>query len=515
MFQGTRGQFWGDVALVASGLVLVGALLFRHGNFFHDDAFISLRYAVNLAETGRPHWNPGEWVEGYTSLLHIASTTLPIKLGVDPVLAVRLVNFVAALATVILVVVASRMAGLTRLVDRLPVVVTFAALPCVALWVLGGLEAIMATALLFGGLVCLQADLRAPGLRNLVLAALLFSLAILTRLDTAVFIAGSGLAVLLVRPGTFLQRVIAAAIVAGVPAAVSVVQILVRLRLYGEVFPLTFYAKTDLPLALRMENGLFYLIVSNINAPIILIAVALALHSVLSGRIRPAVVLLALPIVFHALYLLWAGGDHMPAGRMLLPMVPAATLLMAVTAGGFAQDRRGVVLWSAAALSLVLAAVRPAQQMDAAAFVGGIVGRHISEQWPQDITIALNTAGSTPFFARQNRTFIDMLGLNDPVIAKRENVPLVTPRQDWPGHSKGDGAYVLGRKPDRIILGPAEGVEAADAWFLSGYEIANDPEFARCYQMSLEEIPYDAETASRGPARRNPLQLTYYHRVCD
>ena len=36
-----------------------------------------------------------------------------------------------------------------------------------------------------------------------------------------------------------------------------------------------------------------------------------------------------------------------------------------------------------------------------------------------------------------------MLGLNDPVIAKREEIPVVAKMQILPGHAKGDGAYVL------------------------------------------------------------------------
>ena len=35
------------------------AMLFKHRLFFHDDAFISLRYARNLAEHGQITWNLG------------------------------------------------------------------------------------------------------------------------------------------------------------------------------------------------------------------------------------------------------------------------------------------------------------------------------------------------------------------------------------------------------------------------------------------------------------------------
>ena len=64
---------WGwDLAVLLVGVVVIAALLQKNHRFFHDDAFISLRYARNLAETGLAQWNPGEWVEGYTSFLHVA-----------------------------------------------------------------------------------------------------------------------------------------------------------------------------------------------------------------------------------------------------------------------------------------------------------------------------------------------------------------------------------------------------------------------------------------------------------
>jgi hypothetical protein len=63
MDRGAAGAGWAALA-VALPLVVLGVLLWRHGAFVHDDVFITLRYARNLAETGLPQWNPGEWTEG-------------------------------------------------------------------------------------------------------------------------------------------------------------------------------------------------------------------------------------------------------------------------------------------------------------------------------------------------------------------------------------------------------------------------------------------------------------------
>ena len=59
----TSGRQW-DWAGIALALLVFGWLLWSNRLFFHDDAYISLRYARNLAEHGELAWNLGERVEG-------------------------------------------------------------------------------------------------------------------------------------------------------------------------------------------------------------------------------------------------------------------------------------------------------------------------------------------------------------------------------------------------------------------------------------------------------------------
>ena len=137
--------------------------------------------------------------------------------------------------------------------------------------------------------------------------------------------------------------------------------------------------------------------------------------------------------------------------------------------------------------------MRDARHIDRAAIVGRDVGMWIQQNLPAHSTIALNTAGSTPFYAPQHR-FIDMLGLNDSYIAHRQIKERRTWMQQFPGHGKGDGQYVLKRKPDYIILGPAQGlpsnpefVDSQDViWFLSDLELTENDEFHKNYQLRKE-----------------------------
>ena len=97
-----------------------------------------------------------------------------------------------------------------------------------------------------------------------------------------------------------------------------------------------------------------------------------------------------------------------------------------------------------------------ARQADPAGATGKKIGTYISTHFPDDSLIATNSAGAVAFFAPQKQ-FIDMLGLNDRQIAKRENVPMLTYWQQFPGHSKGDGRYVISRNQITSFWGRLRG----------------------------------------------------------
>ena len=55
---------------------------FQYRLFFHDDAYISLRYWLNFSNGQGLVWNPGETVEGYTNFLFLALTGLISEIGI-------------------------------------------------------------------------------------------------------------------------------------------------------------------------------------------------------------------------------------------------------------------------------------------------------------------------------------------------------------------------------------------------------------------------------------------------
>ncbi len=501
-----RAVRWDWFGLALGVLCLIG-LIWVNRSFFHDDAYISLRYARHFAETGALEWNLGERVEGYTNFLFVIMEAGLIWLGLAPVFAAHVLTGSAAVLLMIAIMRAAREIAPQPGPAHGAILIAAGATPGLAIWVLGGLEAVAVAAFigwgLIGALKACETGRYAPAFWG----GLAFAGAVLTRLDSAVFVGTLGVVALVLMPGGFTARLRLAALLAGIPALFALAHMGWRLAYYGLPFPLTFYAKTGVPLSVRLEFLPYFPGYVLTNLPILLPAVLIAVLV----AVRPfgtKAKLLAFPLMLQLVYVVWSGGDHMPGGRVLVPLIaPAGLLLLAL------PQRATTTSIVAAALSLSAIVLRPALNEDPAAFVGTIIGRYLA-QHAEGKTISLATAGSTPFYA-DNNIFLDQLGLNDPVIARRENVPIRLLAQHVPGHAKGDGAYILSRHPDMIILGKAEGNPADRPMFLSDVEMIEAPEFARCYEQRQVEIPYDAETARRNPTYPNPLTFTWYERVCS
>jgi hypothetical protein len=138
--------------------------------------------------------------------------------------------------------------------------------------------------------------------------------------------------------------------------------------------------------------------------------------------------------------------------------------------------------------------VRVCRRSDPAAAYGRRVGEWLRAAMPPGTLVATNAAGALPYFS--GLPVVDMLGLTDRHIARRP-----ADRRQWIGHEKGDGAYVLARRPDLIVFGGPEG--SVEPWsFPSDREIAAAPEFGRDYELrrvrlrDLEFVYYQRRAAA-------------------
>ncbi len=511
IWQGLHSRRLGFGLVLAVGIGITTYALLHNRRFYHDDAYISLRYARNFIEGKGLVWNPGERVEGYTNFLYILLAAWLGRLGLELVAASRLVSALAFSALIgILARLLARADGtplwrngsVWSLVALVDVLCSFPLL----LWVLGGLEAPLFAlwcALAVGSVG--QGLERGLDRKRAAASGFWLALACMTRPDGIVFLAVSAVFVLS-SPGPHrLQRVMA---LAGTFAVTLAPYLLWKVANYGSMLPNTYHVKLAGPAAARLDYAWRYL-GSFLNSPpfLALTTFAAVLCSVSRrGVDRPMAYLVTIHIAYLA-YVSWIGGDHMLGYRLFAPLIPLSALLLAHSLRRLIPRPRpqlaipvcvGVLV--AVSLQASRRNTNPGKQ-DPAAFVGTIVGRYIASAWPESSLVALNTAGSTPYHAPAHR-YIDMLGLNDAQIARRPVAALQLPWQQVPGHAKGDGAYVLSREPDYIILGPSEGqpspgrlpVPVEMPWFLSDLEMSLAPRFAARYEMHQEKL--DAKWAA-------------------
>lgn len=107
--------------------------------FTTDDAYISLRYARNMADGHGLVFNPGDGaVEGYSNFLFVLVGAGSVELGLDPILVFKVLGVVAVVATLVVVYRLARqwLPPLAAMIA--PLLAT--AHPGLALWSVSGLE---------------------------------------------------------------------------------------------------------------------------------------------------------------------------------------------------------------------------------------------------------------------------------------------------------------------------------------------------------------------------------------
>ena len=443
--------------MLALSLLLVHALSFR---FAIDDAWISFRYARNLLGGQGLVFNPGDPVEGYSNLLWVLLSAVGMAAGLDPLLWSRIMGFAAAAATALLLPRAAlqlatspdrgaREAGrrpTQELTHRGEAAVWLAA-ACgpIACWSLAGLETP-----LFGLLMVLA--WRAAIARRALTAGALGVLLALTRPEgPALGLAFATWAAL--SPAAGRRRWIGAALV----VAGTGVHLLWRHATYGEWLPNTFHAKTG-DLMGQVRTGVPY--VAAFLPPYVLPWVILPSLVAPGWRSR-----LWQSIEWHRslavigawiAYTLVIGGDMLGMFRMFAPILPM--VIACGTAVLISDVRPSPVRWAVVLALLMLASLVPS-------FVGRerrLVTDHMSlynlggwrlaaegmaRALPPGTTIALSPVGYIPY--RTGFVAYDLLGITDRHIAHRR-MPFAI---GYAGHEKHDGAYILSRRPDYLLVG--------------------------------------------------------------
>ena len=479
--------FWPVLAL---GLLLVHGLTFR---FVIDDAFISFRFAQNLLDGHGLVFNPGDRVEGYSNLLWVLLNAVGMKLGVPSLLWARILGTLSMAGLLLLLPRVMRYLVPDHVSDspwpgRLAQLL-LAASGSIACWMLAGLETPL-FALLTVAAWC-AALRRAPlqaGIFGLLLVltrpegpslALIFSVWSLlpdrkARQNSPSIRGIRWLGPLLLVVGTGLF-------------------FLWRHSYYGWWFPNTYYAKTG-DLAGQLRTGLPYG-KSFLLAYVLPLAVAGGAAIVRNGPaiLRSREMIFSLGVMlFWSGYVVIVGGDTLGMYRFFVPILPLLTTWTAAllaAAGWLSKPRRALLI------SLVLAvALLPASRwgreprltkahMREANLAGWILaGDAMARQLPAGSTIALGPAGYIPW--RTGFRTWDFYGIIDSHIAHTKT--------DFSagiaGHEKHDGAYIVSRKPDYLLIGNVDITDRPRPGLIPPMEVEKDIVLNKDFQRSYEKI---------------------------
>lgn len=473
------------VAAVGLGLFAVHGLSYLP--FLTDDALISLRYARRLLEGRGLTWTDGAPVEGYSNLLWVLASAALGALGLDLVLAVRLLGFAGGAAVIAAVLRAHRSDGGGAGLGAWAGVLGVALAGPLAAWAVGGLEQPLLAALLAWALV-LARPAEAGARSRPFAAGVLLALACWTRPDGPLFAVGAAAGLILAGDARGRRWGTLAALL--LPSAAAVLaQLVFRLAYYGDWVPNPAHAK----LAFSPERalaGLGYvawglLFLGGLVLPALVLGVAAARRDALARR---RIVFFAVPCALWLGYVVAIGGDIFPARRHLVPAIVGLALVAAEgaralsAADGLRPARARAVLVLLALLLALGQTVDPENRRARAErweWDGRVVGRLLAAAFGErQPLLAVDPAGCLPYFS--GLPAIDMLGLNDRHIAQHPPADLGT---GLPGHELGDGRYVLDCEPDLILFTKPTG--SRQPTFKSAREIAADPRFAERYRLAV------------------------------
>ncbi len=474
------------IVVAATIAVIVQYRQFMDG-YMTDDAFITFRYAENLANGLGPVWSEGERVEGYTNFGWVLLLGLSGKFGADPLFASRAFGLIASIGTLALIpLLAAQLQPMWGNRWWFLVIGGSAALALnsgFVLWTFAGLETTGLMFLITAGITLHLWEERTEA--RPVWSAPVFAAAALLRPDAVVVWAVTALfkgrRLLASDWRTQLGRLAMWAALFLIPFGIYW---LWRWDYYGHFYPNTYYLRTPRSLDL-VERGLQHALHFFTIYWIWLILGALV--SLWRERLRsyqPTAYLLVLLAVWFV-YVASAGGDWMPYFRLFIPMLPVIYVVIMLgiidvadllglgnllVSQGTANldDWRRLNFPSSTIAAIALgfftvvvgfSAIRPHDDGIAKQTVlfnsdilPGKIGLDTQEAiglWmrgnlPPDYSVALTATGIVPYFSRLPT--LDMLGVNDEHIAH-----LDLPLGSGPaGHEKWDGAYILSREPEII-----------------------------------------------------------------
>lgn len=433
-----------------------------HNRFILDDAFISFRYAKNLVDGFGLVFNLGERVEGYTNFLWTILMVVPHYFGVDPVtfsygagMLLFLVTLVCTYATAALVLESRMLAWV--------VVLTVGTNYTFSAFATGGLETQLQACLVAACFLVVAVCMRTGrwSASRLMGLSLLMAAALLTRLDSAIFVGivyAAAVWYILSGDEQATRSRVARIVSLTLPAVLAVAPWLAwKFSFYGDVLPNSYYAKVAS--ATSILRGCHYVFAFFLRYWLLpLVIVFLLCVRRLEGY--PLLQVMVAALGAWLVYVVSVGGDFMEF-RLMVPVIPMLATLFVWSAVQITSSRlvhvgllalvlcgslyHGVTFrWDRNLTLESIHALREHLTTERWAEVGKALGQVF--QSARNVVIATPAAGATPYYA--GLPTVDLLGLNDRWVGKYG--PVVS---DHPGHQRrAPLQYLLHRKVNLIIL---------------------------------------------------------------
>ena len=507
-------------------------LNFLRLNYLHttilDDAYIFLRYAENIVNGYGFVWNIHEApVEGYTSFLYLIVLIAAKFLTIDlELFAIIFGIFTSAFTIYFTYLIYDHLYGkiLLRKSSIIFTIIILTISPAYLYWSTAGMETSFYSMLL---VMTIYYFLKSPNKNsNLLLKGILFGLLCVLRFEAILFFIVAFY--YLVRKENSLFRIRITKEVLAFAIGFTIIfgtYFIWRWSYFGYFFPNTFYAKTGGGFQ-QLAGGFLYIIKAlrlfyGLGWILIIIMIFFFRKNLFSENSGFLFVIGVISLITTILL----GGDHFHLGRFILPVLPMLLVFFPPAIDRFLAYKtkyfnlkptnKALLLIT---IFFVILVVKPVYREALSGFQNilkgekeiitvydlscetdiidwqhgfVIIGKALNRIADKDDYIAAVPIGAIGYFSKIN--VIDMVGLVDPVIAheKLDNNKL----KKWTaGHTKGDGKYILSRKPkyiqltDYLTKKPLEKPHKRSTQFVSVREIWELEEFHNDYEFYPVEV---------------------------
>jgi 4-amino-4-deoxy-L-arabinose transferase-like glycosyltransferase len=448
--------------LIATAAIITAAIIILIQsmaiNITWDDSFIFYRYAENLANGHGLVYNPGEFVEGFSSVLWTLILALAGFIGLSIPEAARWIGIFLSIGTIILVFqIGVKLVPKSRLVAAIGILLLSLRFDF-GLYAHSGME----TALMVF-LVTLTYYLYISAVENrtlLWLTGVAAGLTALTRPEGIIVLFALIIALIIRYRFRNWGELISSLIPLILPVVVILAALIIwRYNYYNDFFPNTYYAKISGVNPSLIARGIYHLMKFFIYGGGFVYFIPFLIYTVIEIKRHEIMALIILTLTFAA-FTVYTTGDWFPCGRFMQPVLPIIIIL--TSAGLIKIYEKLNIKWYISVVIIglfIISGYQNSLRRNTEPAVEVYSHNHWVNQWADlgrlfgkmrndvpNMSIAAYPIGALGYYS--NAKIIDMIGLIDKHIA-HNGLQL----RGYVGHERTDLDYVLNTRPDIIFTG--------------------------------------------------------------